>query len=116
VHTTKARIIAASVSVVIVAGAMVALAGLGGGQSRPDTANQAIAAAEGTEQAPPTTDRSPAAATTAATGAQVQQVLVGLLAEMRATLTPADGQMKAQTPAEIEGRLRAELAKIGLHP
>lgn len=101
-RTTKAWIFAVGFSAMLIAGATVALGADGRGQGQPATS------------APATTPAtSPDAA---ASGAQVQQVLVGLLAEMRLPADPAGGPPAPVAPAEIEARLRAELAKVGLHP
>lgn len=119
-NKTRAWIVALGVSAVIVAGAMVGLASHGDGGPRPST--QASALEAGTQRAAETTQASAspgtaASPTAAASATQVQQVLLGVLAQLQTALVPADGQLKpAATPAEIEVLLRAELAKVGLHP
>lgn len=115
-RTTKAWIFAVGFSAMLIAGATVALGADGPGQPQPATSAPATTlptSPDAAASAGPATSPQP---TAAASGAQVQQVLVGLLAEMRLPADPAGGPPAPVAPAEIEARLRAELAKVGLHP
>jgi hypothetical protein len=116
VNTKKAWLLAVFVAAFIVAGSVVALGGHGGGQPRPVTSQPASI----TQQAVQNTDteansRGPAlvAGGPAASVEQVQQALANVLAS---AMTPVDGQLKPVTPAEIQARVRDELAKIGVQP
>ncbi len=104
-NMTKAWIIAVGVTVVLVAGAAVALVGSGSTHTQKATPAQV--------SAPSPTVSVPTDPATAATAIQVQQVLTGIITRLQ---TPAaDGQTKAVTPAEIDAQVQAELTKIGLH-
>ena len=119
-NKTKGWVLAAGMAATIAAGAMVAVTGHDGAEPQSPPSVQANAPFAATQQAPATVgagSSSPDAAVTGngptASPEQVQQVLLGVLAGV---MTPVDGQLKSVTPAEIDGRVRAELAKIGLQP
>ncbi|MEA2589973.1 MAG: hypothetical protein QOH66_2900 [Actinomycetota bacterium] len=117
-NKTKAWILAVGVAAVIAAGSLVALAGHDGGGSRASTSHQASTATNA-QQAVGTTDTAPISPAPSpgigpsASAEQIQQAIVSVLA---GALTPVDGQLKAVSPAEIDARVRAELAKVGLQP
>jgi len=104
---TKAWILAAAVSALLVGVVAVALVSGGGGNGGSRHATP-VPVSTPSPAAP-----APADPATAATAIQVQQVLAGVITRLQ---TPGpDGQVKAVTPAEIDAQVQTELAKIGVH-
>jgi hypothetical protein len=87
--------------------------------SRPSTAAQAPATAatgSSTASSPPAVSAggSPLGTNPQASPQQIQQTVVGILAQMQQLARDANGAPRAVTAEEVEARLREELAKVGL--